>query len=91
MLNPERYSGFLCIAHSRNNFTKSPPSGAVNASEPRLLSQVGTVRELSAGRSVCLCKPSGGDVSIGLINVAAAIMFSGQEDLKNRAEGCSAK
>jgi hypothetical protein len=35
VLNPERCSGLLCIAHSRSNSTKSPHSGAGNVSEPR--------------------------------------------------------
>ena len=39
-------SRFLFSGNGRINSTKSPASGASNVSEPRLMSELGTVREV---------------------------------------------
>ena len=39
-------SQFLFSGNGRINSTKSPASSAINFSEPRLMSEVGTVREV---------------------------------------------
>ena len=49
--------------YSRINSTKSPVSGAGNVSEPRLMPEVGRVREACARRPVCLCSQSVGGAS----------------------------
>ena len=86
-----RYSGLLCIAHSRSNSTKSPPTGAGNVSEPRHVTNRDNARSLVP---VDQCVYARRAVDVPLVSVclrSSCSHISGQEGLKTRAEGCRAK
>jgi len=91
VLNPERFSGLLCIAHSRSNSTKSPPSGAGNVSEPRHVTSWNSARSY-VRIDQCVYASRAVDVPIVSVCVRSICIYvSGQEDLKTRAEGCRTK
>jgi len=89
--NPERYSGLLCIANSRSNSTKSPPSGAGNVSEPRHVTSWNSAR---SHVRIDQCVYASWAVDVPVVSFclrSSCNHVSGQEDLKTRAEGCRAK
>jgi hypothetical protein len=62
------YSRVWSVWHfSRSNSIKSPPSGAGNIGQPRLMSHVRRVHEAWAHSSVCFCSQNSSDTSICLL------------------------
>ena len=58
----------LCVHYSRSNSAMSPASGADNAGEPMMMSQVRKVGANSCGlRSVCFCNQRRGGASTLLL------------------------
>ena len=80
--------------YSASNSTKSPTSGAGNVSEPRLMSQVGRVREFVCAWISVFLQPELWKSQYSSAHVAAAIMRLRQDGRKVceiRAEGSDAK